>query len=160
MVGYAAERLQADDVADALPGQCGDLSGNQPSLAELRAERDSAACQFRFVEDVVERNEIAEPAAVRIDPLQLFLNLFVEEVDDELRKESVSRMVFLPVFRIHEALQEKVGQCRIYHLYPLRHQPVCDMPLCEGMEFQEYLAYDSHFRVVLVAAYPVEVGSG
>lgn len=129
-------------------------------LAELRAERDSAACQFRFVEDVVERNEIAEPAAVRIDPLQLFLNLFVEEVDDELRKESVSRMVFLPVFRIHEALQEKVGQCRIYHLYPLRHQPVCDMPLCEGMEFQEYLAYDSHFRVVLVAAYPVEVGSG
>lgn len=69
-------------------------------------------------------------------------------------------MVFLPVFRIHEALQEKVGQCRIYHLYPLRHQPVCDMPLCEGMEFQEYLAYDSHFRVVLVAAYPVEVGSG
>ena len=38
MVGYAAERLQADDVADALPGQCGDLSGNQPSLAELLSE--------------------------------------------------------------------------------------------------------------------------
>ena len=62
LVGDAAERLQTDDVCDALLRISDNFSREQPSFAKLGIERDDVPGSFRFFKDVFERDEVAELA--------------------------------------------------------------------------------------------------
>ena len=135
MIGDAAERLQADDVPNAVPGEHRHLAGQQPPLAELRVQRYDLGSRFGTLIHVADRLKVgkfrSDAVETTDEPLHTPGSLPKQPAGNPRGIQSRT----ISDFAVDEPLHEKIGQYGRYRFDPTIGQPIDQSFLGERIEF-------------------------
>ncbi len=158
MIGDTAEGLQADHIVDALLGEFGYLSRDQPAFADIAGQVQNFAGGLGLAV-----NRPFRPGITKLlsDPLHRPVIIF-KQAFQQLVYGNRQFVIFLAFavgyFRIDKELKNKIQHRRQNHLHTLLHQPIEDIGVAEFVVFQVNLTHDPYRRDrLVVAGYGIEI---